>query len=159
MQREVKKPENGPVQGGFPREPYASPAEVEKMNALLRERNEQEILRMGKGAIPALVGVVKEESLVWMGTAALMLGKIGVPALPALVELLWSDRLMVSMSPVLALRMIASAHPRETAKWIASYVNGEGGERLARTDEKTKRAFDVLDKMMEIAGERMGDGE
>ena len=76
MQRKVRKPADGPVQGnGFPKAPLEKSID-EKVMGLLRDARIDEISVMGPRAVPSLIKALDDEREVVRESAALALNRI-----------------------------------------------------------------------------------
>jgi len=110
-------------------------------------------------AVPLLVECLKDEDM--RRNAAWALGKIAEKggdcsaAIPALIECLKDENAHVRAYAAVALGKIADTHAKEVASIIIQYVNGNGGDGLLVTDEKTSQMVDLLNSLLLKCGEAM----
>ncbi|NYZ60385.1 HEAT repeat domain-containing protein [Candidatus Micrarchaeota archaeon] len=111
MQRELKKPENGPVQGkGFPKEPMEN-VPAERIREMLLGRKFEEAAAMGERAIPNLILALGDEDKGVRSEAVCAIVAIGAPAVPALASALKDGNGRVQEQAAFVLVKIAEGHP------------------------------------------------
>ena len=121
MQREVKKPENVPVQGGFPNKPLDDffQRHVDRLIFALsdtdmsyRPEAEKKLAKFGEAAVPALIGVLKSKNYPARVGAANALEGMDVSVVPKLLDALEDRDEYVRWTIAGAIEKIIGKNPR-----------------------------------------------